>query len=228
MLLQLFISFAKIGLLTFGGGMAMLPMLEREIINKRKWATQGEMADYYAIGQCTPGIIAVNTATFVGNKCAGTAGGIVATLGVVFPSLVIITFLASVIARFSHLAVVQSAFSGIQVAVCVLIFNSMMKLRKASVVDRLTDIIFLSVLILSVFSDVSPVMFVLLSACIGIMAKRAQWKETNSSKDSGSGAEEGPNENAGTKGAEEGHNEKDGTKGAEEIPNEKAGTGDAG
>lgn len=177
MLLDLFFSFAKIGVMTFGGGMAMLPMLQREIIEKRKWATTEEMTDYYAIGQCTPGIIAVNTATFVGNKCAGTAGGIVATFGVVFPSLVIITFLALIIERFSHLAIVQSAFSGIQVAVCVLILNSMMKLRKTSVVDRLTEMIFLAVLFISIFSNVSPVAFVLLSAFTGILAKWSELRE---------------------------------------------------
>lgn len=169
--------------MTFGGGMAMLPMLEREIINKRKWATQEEMADYYAIGQCTPGIIAVNTATFIGNKCAGVLGGIVATLGLVFPSLIIITFLAAVIERFSQFAIVQSAFSGIQVAVCVLILNSMMRLRKTSVVDKLTGIIFMAVLFISVFSNISPVAFVLLSAFVGIMAKSAEWKENKISLD---------------------------------------------
>lgn len=181
MLFSLFISFAKIGVMTFGGGMAMLPMLQREVIDKRKWATMEEMTDYYAIGQCTPGIIAVNTATFVGNKCAGIAGGIVATLGVVFPSLVIITFLATVIERFSHLAIVQSAFSGIQVAVCVLIINSMMKLKKISVIDRLTQIIFFAVLFISIFSNITPVAFVLLAALAGIMATKTGRKDAKDS-----------------------------------------------
>lgn len=170
-LAELFYTFAKVGVMTFGGGMSMLPMLQREVVEKKHWATEEEMTDYYAIGQCTPGIIAVNTATFVGNKCAGAVGGIVATLGVVFPSVIIITCLATIIERFSRLPVVQNAFAGIQVGVCVLIFNSMLRLRKKSVIDILTNIIFLSVCFMSVLSNISPAIFVLLSAILGILAK---------------------------------------------------------
>ena len=82
--LDLFLTFAKIGVCTFGGGYAMLPILQREVVEKEGWATEEELTDYFAIGQCTPGIIAVNTATFVGQGLAGSIGGIVATLGVVF------------------------------------------------------------------------------------------------------------------------------------------------
>ena len=127
---DLFLTFAKVGVMTFGGGMAMLPILQREVVERKNWATEDELGDYYAIGQCTPGIIAVNTATFVGQKQGGIAGGIVATLGMVFPSLVIITALAGLIAAFSHLAWVQHAFAGIRVCVCVLIFNTVLKLAK--------------------------------------------------------------------------------------------------
>lgn len=169
--LDLFLTFAKIGVMTFGGGMAMLPMLQREIAETKKWANEAELADYYAIGQCTPGIIAVNTATFVGNKMAGVAGGIVATLGIVFPSLVIITTLASVISRYSHLPIVVNAFAGIQVAVCVLILNAVVRLMKSSVVDRLTGVLFVLILLGSCIFDVSPVVFVLIAAGIGIIAK---------------------------------------------------------
>ena len=107
-LLDLFLTFARIGGLTFGGGYAMLPMLQKEVVEKRGWASEEELMDYYAIGQCTPGIIAVNTATFVGQKTAGIAGGIIATLGVVFPSLIIITIIAAFIQNFSDLAIVQN------------------------------------------------------------------------------------------------------------------------
>ena len=86
---ELFITFAKVGVMTFGGGYAMLPILQREVVENKKWASEEELVDYFAIGQCTPGVIAVNTATFVGQKRRGVAGGILATLGVVFPSLVI-------------------------------------------------------------------------------------------------------------------------------------------
>ena len=168
---ELLITFAKIGVMTFGGGMAMLPMLQREIVERKGWATEEEMADYYAIGQCTPGIIAVNTATFIGNKQKGALGGIAATLGVVFPSLVIITLLAGVIEYYSALAWVKNAFAGIRVCVCVLIFNSVIKLGKKSVIDRWTLGIFLLVLALSLTLDCSPVVFVLVAALCGLVVK---------------------------------------------------------
>ena len=123
---DLFLTFARIGGLTFGGGYAMLPMLQREVVEKRGWATEEELMNYYAIGQCTPGIIAVNTATFVGQKTAGILGGIIATLGVAFPSLVIICIITAFIQNFAELAVVQNAFAGIRVCVCVLIFNAVL------------------------------------------------------------------------------------------------------
>ena len=113
----LFWTFAKVGVMTFGGGYAMLPILQREVVENKGWATEEELVDYFAIGQCTPGIIAVNTATFIGQKYRGIAGGITATLGVVFPSLIIISILAGLITNFSHLAWVQNAFAGIQVCV---------------------------------------------------------------------------------------------------------------
>ena len=113
---ELFYTFAKVGVMTFGGGYAMLPILQREVVEKKGWATDEELTDYFAIGQCTPGVIAVNTATFVGQKHAGVAGGIIATLGVVFPSLIIISALAKVITAYAHLSWVQHAFAGIRAA----------------------------------------------------------------------------------------------------------------
>ena len=114
--LDMFLTFARVGVMTFGGGAAMLPILEREIVDNKGWATEEELVDYFAIGQCTPGIIAVNTATFIGQKKRGALGGIVATLGIVFPSVVIISILAGLITNFAHLAWVRNAFAGIQVS----------------------------------------------------------------------------------------------------------------
>ena len=167
----LFWTFAKTGVMPFGGGMAMLPILQREVVESKHWATEEELVDYFAIGQCTPGIIAVNTETFIGQKYAGIAGGIVATLGVVFPSLVIISILAGLITNFSDLAWVQNAFAGIQVCVCVLIFNAVSKLLKKSVVDKRTAVIFVLVLLGGVFLDLSPVWFVIGAALAGIVLK---------------------------------------------------------
>ena len=174
---ELFLAFARVGVLTFGGGYAMIPMLQRECVEKTGWATEEELMDYYAVGQCTPGIIAVNTATFIGNKLYGTLGGIVATLGVIFPSLVIIIVIASALTNFADNPYVKSAFAGIRVCVCVLIFNAVMKLWKKSVPDRPALCIFLAVFILSVFLDISPVIFVLLCAAAGIFLKKA-WVKT--------------------------------------------------
>ena len=134
LLFDMFLTFAKVGVMTFGGGYAMLPILQREVVENKGWATEEELVDYFAIGQCTPGVIAVNTATFIGQKNMGIIGGIFATLGVVFPSLIIISLLAGVIEAFSHLTVVQNAFGGIRVCVCVLIANAVVKLFKKAVV----------------------------------------------------------------------------------------------
>ncbi|SFJ65376.1 chromate transporter [Terrisporobacter glycolicus] len=175
-LMDLFITFARVGVLTFGGGYAMLPILQREIVEKNDWATDEELMDYYAIGQCTPGVIAVNTATFIGQKNKGIVGGIVATLGVVMPSLVIITAIAAFISNFSDLAIVKNAFAGVRVCVCVLIFNAVVKLWKSSVVDKATLIIFVGVFLGSVFTDLSPILFVVITAITGIIVKNMEVK----------------------------------------------------
>ena len=142
---KLFWIFAKMGVMTFGGGYAMLPILQREVVETRGWTTEEELADYFAIGQCTPGIIAV-----------------------------IISMLAGLITNFSHLPWVENAFAGIQVCVCVLIFNATVKLLKKSVVDGCTAGIFLLVLAGSVVLNLSPVWFVLASALAGILLKNLE------------------------------------------------------
>ncbi len=171
---DLFLTFAKVGVMTFGGGYAMLPILQREVVENKGWATEEELTDYFAIGQCTPGVIAVNTATFIGQKNKGIPGGILATLGVVFPSLVIISLLAGVITAFSHLAWVNHAFGGIRVCVCVLILNAVVKLFKKAVIDKPTMVIFLVVALGSFFTAISPVAFVLAAAVIGIALKNVE------------------------------------------------------
>ncbi|MCD8145129.1 MAG: chromate transporter [Oscillospiraceae bacterium] len=185
--LQLFLTFARVGAFTFGGGYAMLPILQREIVEKKGWATDEELTDYFAIGQCTPGIIAVNTATFVGYKTKGVLGGIFATLGLVTPSLIIITVIAAFLKNFADLAVVQHAFGGIRACVCVLIFNSVLKLRKSTVIDRPTAAIFLVVLVLALISNfgnptgvwsylVSPAVLVVLAGLCGLGLKGGRQK----------------------------------------------------
>ena len=169
---NLFVSFAKVGVLTFGGGYAMIPILEREIVDKQGWASSEELMDYYAVGQCTPGVIAVNTATFIGRKVAGVPGGIVATAGGVFPSMVIITVIAGILSNFADIPAVQSAFAGIRVCVCVLIFNAVLKLWKAAVPDKATLVLAVLVFVLSFFLKLSPVVFVVFCAAAGILLTR--------------------------------------------------------
>ncbi len=177
LLLEMFLTFAKVGVMTFGGGYAMLPILQREVVENKGWATEEELMDYFAIGQCTPGVIAVNTATFIGQKNKGIVGSIAATLGVVFPSLVIISLLAGVIEAFSHLVWVQNAFGGIRVCVCVLITNAVVKLYKKAVVDVPTFLIFLLVALGGTLLNVSPVIFVVIAAMAGIILKGLEGKK---------------------------------------------------
>lgn len=168
LLWELFTSFFKVGIMTFGGGISMLPILEKEIVENKKWATREELLDYYAVGQCTPGIIAVNTATFIGHKTKGNIGGIVATLGVVTPSVIIILILASFLKNFSSYPLVQSAFKGIRVAVCALVISSIIGLIKKGIKDYLGIIIALLTFFLMILFNISPIFIVIFAILTGI------------------------------------------------------------
>lgn len=170
-LLTLFWVFAKIGAITFGGGLAMLPILQREIVDKKNWATEEELLDYYAIGQCTPGIIAVNTATFIGYKRKGVIGGIVATLGIIFPSIVIITVIAAFIQNFLEYQFVTYAFNGIRVCVCALIVDAVIKLWKKAVIDIPSALVFLAAFAVSVFTSFPIVGIVIAAGAAGVCIK---------------------------------------------------------
>lgn len=187
--LDLFSTFAKIGVCTFGGGYAMLPILQREVVEKKNWATEEELTDYFAIGQCTPGVIAVNTATFIGQKYAGNLGGTIATLGVVFPSLVIIILIAAFLTNFAEIPVIQHALAGINAAVVALIAVSVIKLGKSTLKNAPSVCIFLGVLVLSELGGLlglpadtpagkaldllsSPVTLVVLAGVTGVLVAR--------------------------------------------------------
>lgn len=168
-LIDLFVTFAKMGAVTFGGGYAMLPILQKTVVEEKKWATEDELLDYYAIGQCTPGIIAVNTATFIGYKYKGVFGGIMATLGVVFPSIVIISIIAAFLQNFAELAVVQHAFAGIRVCVGVLILNAVVKLWKGAVKGKITGAIVIAACAVSALTNVSSVALVIAAGILGFL-----------------------------------------------------------
>ena len=171
LLLDIFTTFARIGSLTFGGGYAMLPMIQEEVVKKRKWVSEEEVIDYYAIGQSTPGIIAINTATFVGYKLKGVIGAIVASLGMVFPSLVIISIIAAFFQKFQDYTIVQNAFGGIRVAVIALILNTIINMWKKSVKDYIGVIVFLVAFLVVTFFDISPVIVIIISFAVGNIIK---------------------------------------------------------
>ena len=172
-LIDLFLTFARVGGLTFGGGYAMLPMLQQEVVGKRHWATEEEIMDYYALGQCTPGIIAVNVATFIGYKNRGVIGAIAATAGMIFPSLIIITLIAAFLQNFAELELVKNAFAGIRVCVGVLVLNAVKTLWKKGVIDKATLVIAAVVFLGMLLVDVSPIFFVIGAGLAGWRVKKA-------------------------------------------------------
>ena len=171
-LLDLFLTFARIGAVTIGGGYAMLPMLEREIVEKHHWATKEELLNYFAVGQCTPGVIAVNTATFIGYRRKKISGGIAATAGVITPSIIFILVLAVLLGNFMNDPNVQHAFRGINCAVAALIVSAVIKMVKGGVKDVFTACIALSACLIILFTPVSTV-FVVIGA--GVLALVYTW-----------------------------------------------------
>ena len=168
-LLKIFAAFFKIGLFTFGGGYAMLPMIQKEVVERNKWVSEEDVLDYYAIAQCTPGVIAVNTATFVGTKVKGSVGGAVATIAVVTPSLIIITIISAALQNFANYEMVQHALSGIRVAVAALVVSSVIKLYKKGVKGAISNGIFAASLLLVVVWDISPIIIVAAALVLGIV-----------------------------------------------------------
>lgn len=165
---ELFTMFFRIGAFTFGGGYAMLPIIQKEVVEKKKWATDEEIIDYFAIGQCTPGVIAVNTATFIGYKRKGTLGGIVATTGVVLPSLFTITIIAMFFTQFQNYRLVQHAFGGIRVGVVALITNTVVRMFKQSVKNWVGIFLFTLAFLVIAFTSASPIIVIVTSALVGI------------------------------------------------------------
>lgn len=171
-LFELYISFFRIGGLTFGGGLAMLPMLKREVVEDRGWCTEEEILDMYAIGQCTPGIIAVNTATYVGYKQAGFIGGTAATLGMISPSIVIICLIASILQSFIYLPVVAHALAGIRIVVCALMLNTVITMAKKGIVDKLGLVLFAAAFLLACFTPIPTAVIIILAAIAGVIVKK--------------------------------------------------------
>ena len=167
-LLALFTTFFKIGAFMFGGGYSMLPLLTRELVDKHNWVTEDELLDYFAIAQCTPGIIAVNTATFVGQKRRGVLGGAVATIGVVTVPILLILVIASALMGFWELPAVVNAFSGVRVAVSALILSAVVRMARASVKNVFGIALCILSFALVGLVGLSPAIAVLIAAAAGI------------------------------------------------------------
>ena len=168
---QLFTAFFKIGLFTFGGGMSMLPMLQRELVESKQWLTEEEILNYFAIGQCTPGIIAVNVATFCGYKRAGLSGAIVSTVGIVCPSWIVITLIAGSISRFSDIVWIQRAMKGVYVAVAALLARAVFTFGKKIITDFVTAGIAVGAFLAMSVWNVSGILIVLVAGIIGFCAQ---------------------------------------------------------
>ena len=180
-LIKLFISFFKTGLFTFGGGYAMLPLLKAEVVDKQKWITEDELLDYFSIGQCTPGIIAVNVATFCGYKLKGTIGAIVTTFGIICPSIIIIVLIAAILNMYINNPIVVHALSGIRIGVCalisVLVVDMAKKIYSQSKHKKLHFCIFIASLLALFLINISAVITVIAASLIGFLPKLLSWRK---------------------------------------------------
>ena len=171
---DLYITFFRIGFLTFGGGLTMLPLLKYELVESKKWITEEKLLNCYAIGQCTPGIIAVNTATYVGYLKKGVFGGIIATLGMVSPSVLIITIVATFLQNFMEYAIIQHALMGIRGAVCALMLNTVVSLAKKSLTSYINVVICAVALVLALFTEIPTILLIILAGVSGVIVDKVR------------------------------------------------------
>lgn len=177
--ISLYTTFFRIGILTFGGGLTMLPLLKYELVESKKWISEEKLLDCYAIGQCTPGIIAVNTATYVGYLRKGVFGGIIATLGMVSPSVIIITLVAMFLQNFMEVALIQHALMGIRGAVCALMLNTVVSLAKKSLISKINIVICVVTLALALFTDIQTVLLIILAGVSGVIIEKVRGGKNN-------------------------------------------------
>ena len=179
-LLEIYLSFFKMGAVTFGGGYAMLPILRKEVVEKKKWLSEEKIMDYYAISQGLPGIIAVNVSTFIGYTRRKKSGAVMAALGVVSPCLIIITLLAMCMTSFQNNVYVRHALNAISVCVCALIIDSVIAMWKKGVKDVFGFLVFAIMLLAMTFTKVSPVLLVIVSAVGGVLYRSIKEKSEKS------------------------------------------------
>lgn len=189
-ILELYIAFFKIGCVNFGGGYAMLPLLEKDLVTKRGWTTMDHLRDYFAIGQCTPGIIALNVSTFIGYNKKKLPGALAATCGFLTGPIIIILVIAAFLTGFADQEIVQHAFAGIRVCVCVLIVQAVLRLWNKSVIDVTSFLVFLVIFLLNISSRFLPwsvpaAVLVIAAGVFGVLFGRtdAEKKEEKTSAD---------------------------------------------
>lgn len=166
---ELFLTFARISASCFGGGYAMLPFFQQELVEKKGWLTHEELLDLHAIAQCTPGVISVNTATFCGYRTRGISGALAATAGLLTPPILIVLIISAFFWTYAENPVVQHALTGVRACVCALIINSTVKLYRKAVLDVPTLLVFLAVFVLAAFVGLSPAILVMGAAAAGLV-----------------------------------------------------------
>jgi len=169
LLWDLFLTFFQIGSFTFGGGYAMISLIEREVVQRKKWIQSEDIVDIFAIAESVPGAIAINSSTFIGYKIAGMRGAVLATLGVVLPSFLIITIIAAFFARFQDNPLAKAAFMGVRTAVTALILTAAYKIGKTAIRDRIGVIISVCVILLAVFTEIKVVLLIAAGGLLGIL-----------------------------------------------------------
>ncbi len=168
---RIFTSFFKVGALTFGGGYAMLPILEHEVADKRRWVEKTELLDYFAMGQSLPGIIAVNVATFCGSKLAGLAGAAAAVLGVICPSIIVITLIALFLGAIMDYPIVTKLLFGMNIGVSALLVASVLTMLKKAVVDVFTAVLALAAFVSVAFFGLHSLVPVVVGIATGLLLK---------------------------------------------------------
>lgn len=169
---SIYVSFLKVGAFMFGGGYSMLPLLERELVDRRGWASEEELLDYFTISQCTPGVIAINTATFIGHKKRGWLGGMVATLGVITVPVLLVLAIAALLLHFWGQPLVQYAFRGVRVATAALIASAVIRLMKTGVKNWIGLVVCMLAFGAVVVFGASPVLVIACAAVVGLVAGR--------------------------------------------------------
>lgn len=166
---EIFVSFFKIGLFTFGGGYAMIPLIEKEIVEKKKWIEREEITDIFALAQSIPGAIAINSATFIGFKKFGKKGALAATLGVILPSFMIIAIIAAFFSKFGDNPIVKAIFAGVRPAVVALVGLAAYKIAKNSIRDKIGVLIAIIVVIAVVVFDIHSIYSIIAGAVFGLL-----------------------------------------------------------